>query len=53
MTVKIFDRPDVQEFLKVGTIEYLYGPGLGITLDDDRVSFFARDGHHRKRHPTA
>lgn len=29
------------------------GPGLGITLDDDRVSFFARDGHCRKTHPTA
>ncbi|AMM87094.1 muconate cycloisomerase (plasmid) [Martelella sp. AD-3] len=24
------------------------GPGLGITLDDDRVAFFARDGFHRK-----
>ncbi|MEO2038903.1 MAG: muconate/chloromuconate family cycloisomerase [Martelella sp.] len=23
------------------------GPGLGITLDDDRVAFFARDGFHR------
>ena len=27
------------------------GPGLGITLDEDRVAFFARDGLHRKIHP--
>lgn len=27
------------------------GPGLGITLDDDRVAFFSRDGLRRKTRP--
>lgn len=48
LTEEILQQPlDYSDFeLTVPT-----GPGLGITLDEDRIARFARDGLHRRIHP--
>ena len=45
LTEEILTEPlDYSDF----SLKIPNGPGLGITLDDDRVAFFAREGFHRK-----